>query len=529
MFCALSGVVPTEPVVSSKSGPLFERRLVVQQLRETGGKCPVTGQDLAEADLVAVQVAPAGAAAPRPSGAATSIPALLDTFRNEWDAVVLESHSLRGKLLDARQQLSVALYEKDAARRVIAKLLQEREELKKMVVDGGAGAASSSLPSSSSSSSQSSASSAAAASLHAGAVTVDQLVETNQALMAARAARRKPEGWTPNDVLKTFTEVASRSPHKSSARGILALALHRSQPLLLSGGVDKQGKLLHTGTYKVQGTLEGHSAGVTCTAFARDTPVTASEDGTVKVWSSEVQKSVPCLRTLAGHAGAINSLSTHALLPFAVTASATDGTWRSWDLETGACVFRYAGAPAAGHQGVQRAALHPDGIVVLGALSEYQAQANAVVMWDMRTPDTPVASFGSHDAGSTVTAQAFSENGYHLATGGVDGVVKLWDMRKPGQPAAAMGSVSVSGRCNALSYGPAGKYLACCGNDGVDVYAVKKWGSPLLSLHGAHAKGSPVMCAAFNGNASWLVSGSMDRTIKFFGAGGGDGKRKRKR
>ena len=49
MFCALSGVVPTEPVVSSKSGHLFERRLVVQQLREDSatdkagklGKLPV--------------------------------------------------------------------------------------------------------------------------------------------------------------------------------------------------------------------------------------------------------------------------------------------------------------------------------------------------------------------------------------------------------------------------------------------------------------------------------------------------------
>jgi pre-mRNA-processing factor 19 len=46
MFCALSGVVPQEPVVSSKSGHLFEKRLVLSKLEQSGNKCPITGQDL---------------------------------------------------------------------------------------------------------------------------------------------------------------------------------------------------------------------------------------------------------------------------------------------------------------------------------------------------------------------------------------------------------------------------------------------------------------------------------------------------
>ena len=44
MFCAISGVVPTSPVVSAKSGHLFEKRLVLEQLEQSGNTCPVTGQ-----------------------------------------------------------------------------------------------------------------------------------------------------------------------------------------------------------------------------------------------------------------------------------------------------------------------------------------------------------------------------------------------------------------------------------------------------------------------------------------------------
>ena len=133
MFCALSGVVPQEPVVSSKSGHLFEKRLVLTKLEQSGNKCPITGQDLTPLELVSVQVGGLGAP---PRTASNSVPSMLGAFRDEWDAVVLESHTLRSVLLDTRQQLSVALYEKDAARRVIANLLKEREELKQMVVDG---------------------------------------------------------------------------------------------------------------------------------------------------------------------------------------------------------------------------------------------------------------------------------------------------------------------------------------------------------------------------------------------------------
>jgi pre-mRNA-processing factor 19 len=64
---------------------------------------------------------------PRPP-TLTSIPSLLGVFQEEWDALALETYTLRQALVQTRQELSTALYQHDAAVRVIARLTKERDE-----------------------------------------------------------------------------------------------------------------------------------------------------------------------------------------------------------------------------------------------------------------------------------------------------------------------------------------------------------------------------------------------------------------
>lgn len=53
-FCAISGEAPQDPVVSSKSGHVYERRLILKYITENGTD-PITGEKLEESDLVTVK------------------------------------------------------------------------------------------------------------------------------------------------------------------------------------------------------------------------------------------------------------------------------------------------------------------------------------------------------------------------------------------------------------------------------------------------------------------------------------------
>jgi len=48
-------------------------------------------------------------------------------LQNEWDALVLEMFALKQQYNSTRQELSYALYAQDAASRVIARLIRERD------------------------------------------------------------------------------------------------------------------------------------------------------------------------------------------------------------------------------------------------------------------------------------------------------------------------------------------------------------------------------------------------------------------
>lgn len=124
MFCSISGSVPQEPVVSKKTGHLYEKRIIEKYIKSEG-RCPISGKDMSEEDLLIVEANPA--VRPRPASE-SSIPGLLAMFQNEWDEVMLETFTLKQHLDATRQELSSALYQHDASCRVIAKLMRERDE-----------------------------------------------------------------------------------------------------------------------------------------------------------------------------------------------------------------------------------------------------------------------------------------------------------------------------------------------------------------------------------------------------------------
>jgi pre-mRNA-processing factor 19 len=132
--CSLSGLPATKAVVTP-SGHICSFSLLLTKLSENGGIDPFdpdAKRSLDESDLIHLadntnassQILP-----PRPPST-TSLPSILTILQQEFDAVLLELYDTRKALEETRRELSTALYQNDAAVRVIARVCAERDELK---------------------------------------------------------------------------------------------------------------------------------------------------------------------------------------------------------------------------------------------------------------------------------------------------------------------------------------------------------------------------------------------------------------
>ncbi|AOA64919.1 Splicing factor associated with the spliceosome [Komagataella phaffii CBS 7435] len=128
MFCSLSGKPTTNPVISPKSKRIFDRDTLLGYLKSNNNTDPITEESLTEEELIIVDTDPIPLVK---HTTATSIPSLLSSLQNEWDALALEVFQLRKQLVTAKEELSVALYHHDAAVRVAAKAIRERDEARK--------------------------------------------------------------------------------------------------------------------------------------------------------------------------------------------------------------------------------------------------------------------------------------------------------------------------------------------------------------------------------------------------------------
>lgn len=133
LVCALSKKPAETPVVSRRSGLVFEKSTIEKYI-DINGSCPLTGDKLDHADLVAIRSTPASPAPGThlpPPLEQHSIPETIHRFRDQWDSVALETHSLKQHIFKLRKELSHLLYQQDASHRVIARLVRERDEARK--------------------------------------------------------------------------------------------------------------------------------------------------------------------------------------------------------------------------------------------------------------------------------------------------------------------------------------------------------------------------------------------------------------
>ncbi len=181
----------------------------------------------------------------------------------------------------------------------------------------------------------------------------------------------------------------------------------------------------------VRKTLRGHSAAVQHAAYSPDGRriVSSSRDKTTRVWDAATGES---LLILAGHALPVLHAEFSSDGQFVVTAS-EDATMKIWDATSGQELRALTGHTAS----VVSVAFAPDGARLLSGSGDHTAK-----LWDARL-GTEILTLKGHE--QDVTSVAFSDDGQTVLTASRDGSAIIWPATTwSPRPAGQLGAVSSS-------------------------------------------------------------------------------------
>ena len=403
---------------------------------------------------------------------------------------MLETHELRVDLHGTRQELSHALYQHDAACRVISRLMKERDEAREALANARAAGPSAAPGKRGPSSDAMEVDAEGDGKKQRSGVppeAIDAMTAKSKELSKARKKREISSTLaSPEDVGKM--DVGTTAPcHATKAKGIRAIRVNPSNAdEVATGGADGSLALFDAAKGKRGALMTGHKKAVTDVAFAGDVVLTSSADKTIKIWRGGAEAAA-----VAGvHEGEVVAVSAHPTNAYAVSIGG-DGAWAFVDVGAAEClsVQRDGAEYTCG-------GFHPDGLI-LGT----GAADSSVKIWDVKTSKVAAKVEGHVGA---VTSMSFSENGYYLATCAQDGV-KLWDLRK----LKNFKSVEAAGvRC--VRFDLSGHYLAvggadaCVHNVKAEWEVVKRW----------EASKAPVNALEFAADAKALYAGCGDHNLR---------------
>ncbi|KAJ2599269.1 hypothetical protein H4R99_003769 [Coemansia sp. RSA 1722] len=531
--CSLSGETPREPVISAKTGRIYEKRLLQKYLDENGTE-PHTDYKLSEEEVIAISANPP-AVNPRPP-TLTSIPALLSTFQNEWDSLVLETFTLKQQYQQVRQELSQALYQNDAACRVIARLMKERDDARQALTTLQAQTVVASTHVEPSASKAMEVDHDEQVSAHgksseiersAKDVYFEKAAETSKVLSKSRVKRETPADLASVDDWKAATEKSLvESLHTSTKPGIVTICLDKTGTLALTGGMDNHAEVYSRANDQTLATLKGHTKKITAALWVNggglDQPIiTASADKSIRIWTpkpSNAEEDVN-LRSIGwtkahiikAHSSDIVGLSLHPCGEYFVSA-ASDGTWAIHTLDGNTIIEGSIESP------ISQIAFHPDGMFLGIATGDGFAKIVDVKQKQVLASLDVASAYKS----KAVTGLDFSENGYYFATTSAQEVA-VWDLRKQKKAHSwPLSDILQNGEEQQSSdkevefvdarFDYSGKYFAIAAQN-IHVFKAKGW-SQLTTLSASDS----IKSIAWAGkDAKEIVAASMDNTLRAYG------------
>jgi WD40 repeat protein len=299
------------------------------------------------------------------------------------------------------------------------------------------------------------------------------------------------------DVLRASLEQANvRAVLRGHRRAVTVAAFSPDGRRIVTASDDGTARIWDTQTGRSLHVLRGHTHRVTSAAFSTDGRLvaTASRDGTARLWSADSGKS---LHVLPGHAGEVSSAVFSPDGRLVITAD-RNGTARVWDTATGKSlrVLR------AGFGSVRSIAFSPDGRLVATVIDDATMR-----VWDVGSGRQlhVLRRFLKHALSS-----AFSPDGRRIVAAYLDGYARVWDVATGRLLRLLRGHDDI---VLSAAFSPDGKRIVTSSGDGTARLWEADSGRKLFVLRG-HS--GVVYTAGFSPDGGRVVTAGEDGTARIW-------------
>lgn len=433
----------------------------------------------------------------------------------EWDNAVLETFELRKHLDIVKKQLVHAMYQQDAATRVISRLIKERDEARKALANtqqrlsdfktkldtnGDVDIPEESLKK------EFEVNEYGHEQESCGIYPelIEKMDEISKSLFSERKNKKKPDDYYSSTDFATFTEKGSFPLHSSSAPGVLSLDIHRTYTSLIwTGGNDGKAVIFDKSSQKVISSLvnEQDHSGVFAVEFSKNGVLLTRNNGVAEYWNTDfATESWKLKRKVFGVAGIVAKV--HPLDPYFIFSS-TNNSWGYFNMETGS---KLAQIELENNEELSCVTIHPDGLMMATGSN------NGIIrLWDIRTQSV-VAKLEEHK--DPIRSLKFSEKAIHLVSTSQNDISPLlWNLKKLNQSSPQKILHTKGGQVNSVEFDPYGSYIITSWDNTLSFFEAS---SPESVIHEFEAHNDTITSAKFAMDGSYIASCSQDRFLKIF-------------